>query len=462
LVTTTTASTDISLFGHLIRRAGFGARARELESLALNGYDAVVEDLLHPERFPRLEEDLLERFHSHHADKAGPEWTASRWIYRMINTPRPLEEKMALMWHGVFATGSAKVTDNPMMSGQIEMLRDHGLGNFRELLQRLSRDPAMIYWLDQQMNHSDASNENYGRELLELFSMGRGSYTEEDVKACARAFTGWTIDQTFPRYPYGYYGAKFIYRDEDHDHSKKTFLGETGDFNGDDIIDIIVRDPATAQFVCAEIYRFYVSDDPEPGAVATLARVFVESGFEIREVMRTLFHSEFFKNSRFKKVRSPVEFVVGTVRLAGQHADPYEFGLEAITATAARMGQQLLNPPTVEGWHTGREWIDSSYLVERINFGVERLGNPQAATVKEMIARVAQARSSVASSELLGACLYEMGSLELNTTSRDILQETIGVDRNIPCDDPSGSAELEALAVQVFQLIVATREYQFG
>ena len=168
-------SADVSLMAHLMRRAAFGAPAAELEVLAEKGYDAVVDDLLHPERFERPTEDLFERYHFDMAHFRSSLMTSARWMYRMINSPRPLEEKMALMWHGVFATATSKVSINVWMVDQIEMFRDRGLGNFRDLLVHLSRDPAMIYWLDNQTNHADAPNENYGRELLELFSMGVGN-----------------------------------------------------------------------------------------------------------------------------------------------------------------------------------------------------------------------------------------------------------------------------------------------
>jgi len=342
------------------------------------------------------------------------------------------------------------------------MLRDHGLGNYRNLLQRLSRDPAMIYWLDQQMNHGTAVNENYGRELLELFSMGRGNYTEDDVQACARAFTGWTITQTFPRYPTGYYKSEFVYREDDHDDSEKTFMGETGRFNGDEVIDIIVRQPATAQFVAGEIYRFFVSDDPDQDVINSLAQVFVDSDYEIREVMRFLFHSAFFKSARFKKVKSPVEFVIGTIRLAGQHADPYEFGLEGLGRKTTLMGQELLNPPTVEGWHTGREWIDSSFLIERINFASDRLGDAEAPGVATMIDRIAEGRVTISAAELIESSLYELGALELRELTKSILLEELGVEGDIPCGSTSDTVEFKKVATEVFQLIAATREYQFA
>ena len=455
---TTQTATDVGLIGHLIRRAGFGAPAAELERLASDGYDALVDGLLHPERVPRVDEDLLERFIADSPDG----WSPTRFMFRMINSPRPLEEKMALMWHGVFPAGISKVTNIFMLTAYYEMLRDQGLGNFRDLLRRLSRAPAMLFYLDQQQNHAGDVNENYGRELLELFSMGRGNYTEDDVRACARAFTGWTMGQVFPRYPSGNYGTPFIYREEDHDDGVKTFLGETGRFNGDDVIDIVVRQPATARFVANEIYDFFVSDDPDPAAIETLARAYMDSGYEIREIMRVLFHSDFFKEARFKRVKCPAEIVAGTVRIAGQYTDPLEAGLTELAVATTRMGQQLLNPPTVEGWHTGREWIDSTFLIERVNFAVDTLGNPLNPGVARMIDRIAAGRTSISASELLDACLYEMGALDVKEPTRRVILEEIRGEGDIRCGPSSNREEFEKIAAQTFRLIGASREYQFA
>ena len=459
---TSTVSSDVGLMGHLMRRAAFGAQAEELEELAERGYDTVVDELLYPERIPRPDEDLLERYHVEHSDEEQAKWTGARWMFRMVNSPRPLEEKLALMWHDVFAAGFSKVINNPMMRSYYEMLRDHGLGNFGDLLKQLSRNPTMIYWLDQQMNHADAVNENYGRELLELFSMGRGNYTEDDVKACARAFTGWTKTQTVPRYPSGFYDSAFVYRDEDHDDREKKFLGETGNFNGDDIVDIIVRQPATAEFVAREIYNFFVSDDPDPDSIEVLSGAYEESGHDIREILSVLFHSDFFKEARFKRVKSPAELVAGTLRFAGQHRDPYDFGMVPTTERTILMGQQLLNPPTVEGWHTGREWIDSSFLIERVNFAAERLGNPEAKGVSRMTDRIAEGRDSISPDDLLDACLYELGAMGFEDDTRRILMEELGLTGDVPCGTEADMADFRSLVARLFGLIPATREYQLA
>jgi uncharacterized protein (DUF1800 family) len=458
---TIATSTDVSLIGHLMRRAAFGAPASELERLAQQGYETVVDDLLHPERHPRLEEDLLERYHTEHAGDLSYQWTSSRWLFRMINGLRPLEEKIALMWHGIFATGASKVISPPSMNAHYEMLREHGLGNFRALLLNLSRDPAMVFWLDQQTNHATAVNENYGRELLELFTMGRGNYTEDDVRSCARAFTGWTIDQVIPRYPHGYYPVRFIYREEDHDHGLKTFLGKTGDWGGADIIDMIVEQPATAAFVARKIHNFFVSDEPDETAISDLARVFQDSNYEIRPVLNALFMSNEFKDARFKRVKSPAEVVVGAVRIAGIHRDPHEFGLDGLSEVTGFMGQQLLNPPTVEGWHTGREWIDSSFLVQRINFAADKLGNPANPGVASMISRIAQGRSSIDADDLIDACLYEMGALEaIEATRRAIASE---LELSGPIDCSSGARpKFDETVADVLRLIASSREFQLA
>ena len=203
------ALTDLQLMAHLFRRAGFGAPRDELEAAVARGYEATVETLLHPETAPEVEEDLLQRYYIDAKESFQLDGAQVGWVYRMVTTKRPLEEKMTLFWHGLFATGFNKCDDPRVITKQINMFRRHGLGSFRELLVELSRDPAMIYWLDNNQSRGDAPNENYGRELLELFSMGIGNYSEDDVKASARAFTGWTLAPTLPRQPYGRFDWEF-------------------------------------------------------------------------------------------------------------------------------------------------------------------------------------------------------------------------------------------------------------
>ena len=239
---------EFALMAHLMRRAGFGAPFEELEARTAKGYEATVEELLQPDKQPDMERDIMMRYKTEWVSQAGLEGQQEEWTYQMINSKRPLQEKIALFWHGILVTGHAKCEYPRQQQLELNMFRTVGMGNFRELLQALSKDPAMVFYLDNCMSHKDAINENWGRELLELFSLGVGmdgeqNYSEDDVKEAARAFTGWTVTNSIPRYPYGKYEASFIYDPSDHDEANKTFLGETGNFNGEDIVDIIVKQP---------------------------------------------------------------------------------------------------------------------------------------------------------------------------------------------------------------------------
>src|SRR6266852_4699724 len=427
------ALTDLQLMAHLFRRAGFGAARDELEAAVAQGYEDTVETLLHPEAAPAVEEDLLQRYYIEAKESFQLDGAQVGWVYRMVTTQRPLEEKMTLFWHGLFATGFNKCDDPRVITKQINMFRRHGLGSFRELLVELSRDPAMIYWLDNNQSRGDAPNENYGRELLELFSMGIGNYNEDDVKASARAFTGWTLAPTLPRQPYGRFDWEFEYRPELHDDSIKTFLGETGPWNGEDIVNIIVKQPATARFIARHLYNFFVADEPQvpawqntpprdPEAIKMLEDEYFQSNYDIRSMLRVLFDSDFFKNARFAKVKSPAEAVIGTVRLVGDFTTPKP-GLPAIVAEMRYMGQDLANPPTVEGWHTGKEWIDSGTLVERINFTADQMGNTNLPGIRAMINRLGAEGPTMAPEHLVHGCLQLLGHYALPEETRSMLLE---------------------------------------
>ncbi len=253
---------------HLLRGAGFGATREELERYVAQGYEATVEELLHPEQAPVFEEDLIRRYHVDENSLLLVESCQAYWVYRMVNTLRPLEEKLALFWHGVFATGYTKLHQPKAILRQVDMFRRCGLGSFHTLLLQVSKDSAMIFWLDNKDNHKEAVNENFGRELLELFSMGVGNYTEQDVRQCSHAFTGWTMRNATLHaarvsrdsvWPYGRLDWQFEYQADDHDDGDKTFLGQTGRFNGEDIIDMICQHPATARFVARHLYTFFVA-----------------------------------------------------------------------------------------------------------------------------------------------------------------------------------------------------------
>ena len=459
---------DLSLYAHLMRRAGFGARRDELEAMAERPYESVVEDLLHPERFPDVDQDLLERYH----DSPGGHGFLGHWVFRMINSQRQLQEKMALWCHHVFATGSTKLAHFYSSGDQVQMFQRVCLTDLRTVLIQLSKDPAMVFWLDNNENHKDEVNENYGRELLELFSIGEGNYTEDDVKACAQAFTGWTLKTPIIG-PGGFFRSQSKYVGEDHDGGVKSFLGETGQFNGEDVVDIIVKQPAAARFIARRLYNFFVADEPpvaswnelppgDPEAIDTLTRAYIDSAGDFREILRVLFNSDFFKAARFKKVKSPIELVTGLIKLVGTHRFPTASRTSPPVFSVTRnMGQQLFNPMTVEGWHTGPEWIDGGTLNERVNFSVDQLEASKPG-VQDIVERLGANGSFLSPGEFVDRCLDLAGPLVMGDDTRERLLAHATAGGNVETsgnDDQNGT---EDRVVRMLQLIVSTREYQFG
>ncbi len=466
------ADTDIALMAHLMRRAGFGAQYDELEARAAKGYKATVEELLNPEDHSNgLELDLAERYFIewNQFTRGVPEYFA----WRMINSNAQLEEKMVLFWHGILCTADSKTQSYATSYAELEMFRRYGMGSFRDLLVEISRDPAMVFFLDNCLSHKGAINENYGRELLELFSMGVGmdgefNYTEDDVKECSRAFTGWTIANSIPTQPYGPYQATFVYNPEDHDDGVKTFLGETGRFDGEDIIDIIVKQPATARFLSRHLYSYFVSDEPQvpswmntppqdPETIKMLEEEYFRSGYNIRSMLQVLFNSDTFKEARFSKIKGPVETVIGTLRLVGDWTSPKP-GFEFIFDEMKFMGQELFNPPSVEGWHTGKEWIDGGTLVHRINFTADFVANTAYPGIQEIVTRMASEGPMISPEGLVNGCLRDLGHYELSDATRRRLvsrAENFGELR-------TGAEEFPQQVGQMLQLIVATKEYLYA
>ena len=466
------APADRALTAHLLRRAGFGTTPAELDSYASREYEEIVEDLLHPERFPEVEDDVLRRYHLglNNADTVAT-WQA-HWVYRMVNTQRPLEEKIALFWHHVFATSIGKSEHAPSSVFQIETFRRNGLGDLRTIYLDLARDPAMIFWLDNSENHNGQPNENWGRELLELFSMGVGNYTEDDIKSASRAFTGWTFTQPLPLDPYGRYSSEFIFQASDHDGSEKTFLGETGPFDGEDIIDIVVKQPATARFISRHLYNYFVADEPQvpawnivqpkdPEAIETLVDAYTESGGNMGSILRVLFNSDFFKEARLRRVKSPAELVVGTVKLAGTYRFP-DPGLASLAGATAVMGQALMTPPTVEGWHTGKEWIDAGTLNERVNFAVNQLSDVSTPGIRSLFGEMAADGSTMSAEQFVERCLDWVGSLTVSDDTRRELVQHAEAGGELRFDSEQARDESSARLVRMLQTIVSSVEYQFA
>ena len=470
-------SNDTALMAHLLRRAGFGANRNELEEYLAMGYDGAVEALLNPSDPGNMPDDLIRRYHVEQSELRDLAGSAAYWMYRMISTSCPMEEKTALFWHGLFATGYAKLNQARSLLNQVEMFRRSGLGSFEELLVELSKDPAMIVWLDNNENHGTAINENYGRELLELFSMGIGNYSEDDIKGCARAFTGWTLGNAEYMsiraskdsiWPYGRIAWHFDYREEDHDDGEKTFLGETGNFNGEDIIAIIVKQESTARFVATRLFQFFAADvitEAGEKTIEEMMATYFSSGYEIRDMLRTLFHSDYFKSeeARFARVKGPVEMVVGAIRMAGNYQNP-ALGIEKVSNTMLYMGQGLLQPPTVEGWHEGSEWIDSGALVERVNFAAKELSDVSSPGVRSIIHRLeADADQGVLDpADLADGCLDLLGPIEVSEETRSVLVEYAARQGDLDLSGHQPGDEAEKRVGNMLRLVAATREYQLA
>lgn len=350
---------DAHRLGHLLRRAGFGARPDEWQAYAKLGVAGTTEVLLHPERIPDHLDAVLADIGDEYVDFTDLGSVAKWWVYRMAHTQRPLEEKMTLFWHNHFATANYKVDNPRYMWQQNELFRTNALGNFRTLLKAVSRDPAMLIWLDGAENRKGKPNENYGREFMELFTLGiGGGYTESDVKEGSRAFTGWRYDRG---------QDAFVFDADKHDDGPKTFLGETGNFNGDDIIDIVIKHPSTARFVCTKLFKFFMHDSPTPQDLKPLMQAFTGSGYEIRAVVGTILKSPAFYSDQvvYNKISSPAEFVVTTIRSLDV---PMAAVGGSVSGSLHNMGQELFNPPNVKGWPEGQAWINTMTMLTRINF----------------------------------------------------------------------------------------------
>ena len=481
MVTVGNVTEGRSLMAHLIRRTGFGATQSELDRLEKLDYNKVVDQLLNPTESNHLSDDLVFRYHTEVHEQRGGPWSAKQWLYRMVTTETPIVEKMALFWHGIFATGYAKTNQARALSVQIDMFRRFGLGKFDVLLEELSKDPAMIIWLDNQDNHSGAINENFGREILELFSMGIGNYTEEDIKECSRAFTGWTLKNAEYMsvramkdsiWPYGRISWHYEYRDEDHDHGEKTFLGETGNFNGSDIVSIISKQRATATFISRHLYDFFVADEVpvpqwpytpprDPEAIETLADAYMSNGHDLTEVLRVLLKSDFFKDSCYERIKCPAEYVAGCLRVSNSISKPTMLMNEAVNVMEY-MGQTLLNPPSVEGWHEGTEWINSGSIVERVNFAYEVWRNSGSLEVKDITARLSVS-GDLRPEEAVQSCLKFMGPLELTEDSaRNAIVDHVSKKGPIKFGDCTGEmmADAEERVAEILALIAASKEYQ--
>lgn len=345
---------DHRLAGHLLRRATFGGTTAEIDALAAMGPEEAVEKLLQPTGAAAFanEADAMIRTSLVLGDSSKLiDW----WLYRLLTDPHGVREKATFFWHGHFCTSRDKVPNAQLLLSQNNTLREHALGPFAELVKAVSRDAAMLIYLDSTENRKNRPNENFARELLELFCLGLGNYTEQDIKELARCFTGWEVRR-----------QRFRISRSDHDFGVKEILGTSGPLDGDDAIEIILQQPAAARFIATKLIRFYVTDDALPPAVIQqLADIVVTAQWQIDEVLRTIFTSRLFYSpaSIGRKIAGPLEWTLNWLNLLDSRGyyDRLRNGLEA-------MGQVPLEPPNVKGWPDGASWIDPSRMAARVNW----------------------------------------------------------------------------------------------
>ncbi len=345
----------LDLAAHLHRRAGFAATWGELQQSLKQGPAETLDRLLAggPEvgSFYEQAEAGLRPLIATGSVEHLPAW----WLHTMLHTPHPLQEKITLFWHGHFATSAAKITDPQLMYRQNTLLRKHALGHFGPLVRDAAKDPAMLMWLDAAVNHKARPNENFAREVMELFCLGIGNYTERDIKEAARAFTGWELRQ-----------GRFLFNAAQHDRGEKTVLGRTGKFNGDDVLAILWEQPATARFLVRKLYRYLISEavDAPPVLIDPLAEQYRTRDYDTAWLVRTMLASNLFYSSHAvrQRIKSPVEFALGLLRALEGNVNMY-----ALADDLRQLGQGVFYPPNVKGWDGGQEWINSASLLARAN-----------------------------------------------------------------------------------------------
>lgn len=371
---------------HLLWRAGFGPAVEQLTELKSFSpqeyYDALVKaSAKKPQYIDVVSPSLIDLYEStmdaRRRSQLTPEdrrilnrqqQTAIKdlnltWLKEMIATPAQLREKMAFFWHGHFASRNNNIFYNQLL---LQTIRENALGNFKTLLRAVSRSASMLYFLNNQQNRKGHPNENFAREVMELFTLGRGNYNENDVKEAARAFTGWSANNR----------GEFVFRKNNHDDGVKNVLGKNGDFDGDEVLDIILEKPQTAKFITQKIYRFFVNEKIDEKITNDLAGQFYKSGYDISRLMRSIFTSDWFYNEKNMgaRIKSPVELLAGIQRMVPMQLD----NDNALLNLQKILGQQLLYPPNVAGWPGGKAWIDSSTLMMRLRI-------PQLFTDKDVL-----------------------------------------------------------------------------
>ena len=474
---------------HLLRRAGFSASAEDLAVFDRMSMSSAVEYLLDFERRPDDVDSKIGQPQYVGVTARGPfspntniEDARQRWLFRMVHSQRPLQEKMALFWHNHFATAYSKLAGTfgglqgtkmlalkagelPGPQGQLELFREHALGNFRELLIEVARDPAMLVWLDGRTNTRLRPQENFGREIMELFTFGIGNYTEQDVYAAARVFTGWNL-RLIGRAddPSGYY--EFFYNANQHDTTAKEFTfaiypdgtrtiparsASVGMEDGFDFIAALARHPETARRLARKLWNFFISEitPPEPEFVTAAASVYLQNDTEIRPVVQFILRSRWFQNPGhwYSRYSWPVEFVVRSIKEVGWNG----LSVDAARTPLAAMGQTLFEPPDVNGWELGQGWFSTGAMLARMNFAATLAFNQRFNLARE----AANARTSP--DALVGIFLDRLSPPSYDREPYDALVGYLRTGASWPASD----TQLQSKTSGLVRLIVGSSEYQF-
>lgn len=375
--------TDRDKTAHLLRRFGLGASEAELDYYGSDGLAGAIGKLLDCELVAETFDPDVELF-STDKNQLKVQSVQAWWMAKLLTTRRPLIEKMTLFWHDHFATSAQKVTNGPLLHQQNELIRANAIGSFRELLRAVSKDPAMLVWLDNQFNVKGKPNENFAREVMELFTLGIGNYSEKDVQEAARAFTGWTFRGATREKLGKYRKSTFYFDSRKHDSEIKEVLGSKGPFDGDGVLNLLCDEPQTARYIVTKIWEWFAYSKPEPGLVERLSASFRKSGLDLKGLLRSIMESpEFYSDKAERSVyKNPVDFVVPPLRQLGVGAllselkpnadgllDRKQLGpvLGCVQSTKS-MGMNLLFPPDVAGWEGGQYWISSATMIERIRW----------------------------------------------------------------------------------------------
>jgi uncharacterized protein (DUF1800 family) len=360
---------------HLLNRTTFTATADEVNAALLLGREETVRRLIAGESLTGAEQSLMS-FDEVKADGKGLKAEQMKdyevyWLYRMLNTQAPLHEKVALFWHGHFATSKRKVNNVSFMANQIDMFRDEGMGNFKDLVLKVGKDPAMMEWLDANSNRKGKANENYAREVMELFTLGIGNYTEDDIKNAAKAFTGWTVNNNT---------GEVKFNKNNHDTTVKKVLGEQGNFNETTVVDVLFDQQALPLFMATKLLRFFAVDDPSSEWVAKVGADFSRQK-TVADVLQNLFLSDEFYKPEYQLalIKTPAEYTAGVLRTLDLPL------ARTFTNYMARMGQELYYPPDVAGWRGGPTWLMSSSVLARYQFAqnVSKRVSTKVLTAKE-------------------------------------------------------------------------------